>query len=107
MIRDYVVGTGQILSRSWQVLWFTVVLLGLSWLGIRTMIYCIPSPTVAVDLIELSLRVAHLAAEQWGDAMTGLAMILIGIVLAPPCLIPSLHGEGGYVSDIFESGDCD
>ncbi|MEO1536297.1 MAG: hypothetical protein AAFR73_01075 [Pseudomonadota bacterium] len=95
------------MSRLWQVSWFTIILLGFSWLGIRTMMFGVPSPSTDVSLIDLSLRVAHMAAAEWGNAITGLAMIGGGFVLALCCFIPSLHEEGGYVSDVFDSGDGD
>lgn len=95
------------MSRLWQVSWFTIILLGFIWLGVWTMLFGVPSPTVGVSLIDLSLRVGHMAAAEWGNVLTGLATIAIGLVLALCCFIPSLHGEGGYVSDVFDSGDCD
>ncbi len=95
------------MSRAWQVSWFLIILLGFSLLGVRTMVYGVPNPTVGVELIDLCLRVAHMAANEWGDAITGLATIGIGLVLALSCFIPSLHDRGGYVSDVFDSGDCD
>ena len=95
------------MSRLWQVSWFAIILLGFSWLGIRTILVGVPSPSTDVSLIDLSLRVAHMAAAEWGTTITGLGMILGGLVLALSCFIPSLHEDGGYLSDVFESGDCD
>lgn len=95
------------MPRLWQVSWITIILLGFSWLGVRTMLHGVPSPDVGVSLIDLCLRVAHMATAEWGNTITGLATIGIGLVLALSCLIPSLHGEGGYLSDTFDSGDCD
>ena len=95
------------MSRLWQVSWFGIILLGFSWLGVRTILYGVPSPSTDVSLIDLSLRVAHMAAAEWGDTITGLGIMGGGLILAVCCFIPSLHGEGGYISDVFDSGDGD
>lgn len=76
-------------------------------MGVWMMLYGVPRLDVGVSLVDLSLRAGHVAAAEWGNALTGPATIGIGFVLALCCYITSVYGLESYISVVSDFGDCD